>query len=296
MKCDCRIRDGALGLSDVFTEGWRATLRHWRALLPLYIVGLLLGLAQAWPLLGAAARGALNNPFAGTLAGGGIEPAIDLFLSDPGTVGAAAGLWMLAALVLTLLFGMAYNFFSGGIIDAYLGGSARSFWAACRATFWPFTGLGFLLVLLALLLAVVEAILGGAIGQPAALIVAAILLQIANMLGEYARALAVARGRRNPFVLLGQACRFCARHPAGTLALALLGVLLHMALALLYRAVADAIGGSPLLVAWQQLMALAWLWVKLLRLAWAAAYVRLTVGEQPAASIPQGTSLARGES
>jgi hypothetical protein len=266
------------GFADVFMLGWRATLRHWRAWLPLYIVGLLLGLVQTWPLLGAAARGALSSPFLGTLADGGIEPAIDLFLSDPGTVGAAAGLWALGTFVFTLLFGVAYNFFAGGILNAYLGGAARSFWSACRRTFWSFTGLGLLIVVLALLMIVVGAALGGAIGQRGALIVGFILLQIANMLGEYARALAVAGDRRNPFVLFAQACGFCARHPAGTLALASIGVLLHLALVLLYRAVADPIGGSPLLVVWQQLVVLAWLWVKLLRLAWAAAYVRAADG------------------
>jgi hypothetical protein len=270
------------GFGDVIVLGWRATLRHWRTMSPLYIVGLLLGLVQTWPLLGAAARDALSNPFVGTLAGGGIEPAIDLFLSDPGTMSAVAGLWIVGTLVFTLLFGVAYNFFSGGIVNAYLGGSARSFWSACRRTFWSFTGLGLLLVVLALLLIVVGAALGGAIGQRGALIVGLVLLQLINMFGEYARALAVVRERYNPFVLLGQACGFCARHPAGTLALALIGVLLHLALVLLYRAVADGIGASPLLVVWQQLVVLAWLWIKLLRLAWAAMYVRGAETEQSA--------------
>jgi hypothetical protein len=176
------------------------------------------------------------------------------------------------------VFGAAYNFFSGGILNAYLGGPARSFWSACRRMIWSFIGLGLLLLVLALLIMVVGAVLGGVIGQPGGLIVALILLQIANMLGEYARALAVARDRRNPFVLLGQACRFCMRYPAGTLALALIGMLLHLALALLYRTLARAIGGSPLAVIWQQLIVLVWLWVKLLRLAWAAAYVRAADG------------------
>jgi len=135
-----------------------------------------------------------------------------------------------------------------------------------------------LLVVLALLIIVVGAALRGALGQRGGLIVALILLQLANMLGEYARALAVARDRRNPFVLLEQAFRFCARHLAGMLALALCGVLLHLVLVLLYRAVAGAIGGSPLVVVWQQLIVLAWLWIKLLRLAWAAAYVRAADG------------------
>jgi hypothetical protein len=269
------------GFGAVFVQGLRATLHHWRALLPLYIVGLLLGVVQTWPLIGAATRGALSSSFVGTLAGGGIEPAIDLFLSDPRSVGGEAGLWALATFVFTLLFGVAYNFFSGGIVNTYLGGLARSFWAACRRTFWSFTGLGLLLVVLALLFVVVGAILGGAVGQRGALIVALILLQLANILGEYARALAVARDRRNPFVLLVQACRFCARYSAGTLALALIGVLLQVVLVLLYRAVAGAIGGSPLAIVWQQLMVLAWLWAKLLRLAWAAAYVRADDAEEP---------------
>jgi len=116
------------------------------------------------------------------------------------------------------------------------------------------------------------------------------------MLGEYARALALARDRRNPFVLLAQAIRFCARHAAGTLALALIGALLQVALVVLYRSLAGAAQGSPLLVAWQQLVVLAWLWVKLLRLAWAAAFVRLTAWEQPAAGLPLGVSPAPGES
>src|SRR5581483_7523929 len=117
-----------------------------------------------------------------------------------------------------------------------------------------------------------------------------------NMLGEYARALAVARDRRNPFVLLGQASRFCARHAGGTIGLALLGLLLHGALTLLYNLVANAIGGSPLAIGWQQLAVLAWLWVKLLRVAWAAAYVRLAAGDrEPAAGFAQGASLAPGE-
>jgi len=63
-----------------------------------------------------------------------------------------------------------------------------------------------------------------------------------------------------------------------TLALALFGVLMQLALALLYRALAGAIGGSLLAVVWQQLIVLAWLWIKLLRLAWAAAYVRAADG------------------
>ena len=262
---------------DVVWNGLRAAVWHWRVLLPLYLAGLLLGLIQTWPLLGVAARGALNNPFLGTLAGGGFDPSLDLLLSNPQATGAAAGSWVLFAVLLTLLYGAVYNFFAGGILNTYLDRREHSFWAACRRMFWSFTGLGMLLMALALAIAVIGALASGAIGQGAALIMAFILLQLANMVGEYARALGVARDRRNPFVLIGQAISFCARHLAGTLALALVGVLLHLALLLIYRVGAGSLGGSPLLVVWQQLVVLAWLWVKLLRLAWAAAYVR---GEQ----------------
>jgi hypothetical protein len=267
--------------ASVILEGGRATLRHWRVLLPLYIAGLLLGLLQTWPVLLAAARGQLNTPYIGTLAGGGTDAAAGLFLSNPSAVGAAAGLWALGALALTLLFGGLYNFFSGGIIQAYLGGSARTFWGACRRTFWPFAGVGLLLIVLAIPLLGIAVATGGALGQRAALILGFVLVQLLNLLGEYARALAVANDRRNPFVLLWQAIGFCARHPAGTLGLAGLGLALHAGLALLYTTTASAIGGAPLAIGWQQLAVLAWLWVKLLRLAWAAAYVRLAAGDLP---------------
>jgi hypothetical protein len=281
---------------NVLVEGGRATLRHWRALLPLYIAGLLLGLLQTWPVLGAAARGELNTPFVGTLAGGGVDAAADLFMSNPGTAGPAAGLWVLGALALTLLFGAAYNFFSGGIVQAYLGGEARTFWAACRRTFWTFTGLGLLLIVLAVLAFAIGLASAGVLGQRGAVIVGVALVQLINMLGEYARALAVARDRRNPFALLGQAFGFCARHAAGTIGLALLGLLLHGGLTLLYNAVASAIGGVPLAIGWQQLAVLAWLWIKLLRLAWAAAYVRLAAGDgAPAAGFPQAASATPGD-
>ena len=96
-----------------------------------------------------------------------------------------------------------------------------------------------------------------------------------NALGEFARALGVARDRRNPFALLGMAVRFAGRHLGGVLALALLGLALHVGLTWLYAAAARAIGASPALVVWQQVMVAGWLWVKLLRLAWAIGYVRM---------------------
>lgn len=172
------------GFRDVFVAGLRTTLRNWRAMLPLFIVGFALGLVQTWPLLGAAAGGALSNPLIRRLASGGSQSAIDLFLSNPGTISAGAGLWALGTFVFTLLFGAAYNFFAGGILNTYLGISARSFWAACRRTFWSFTGLGLLLVVLAPLLIAVGAALGGWLGWSGALVATLVLLQLANMLAS----------------------------------------------------------------------------------------------------------------
>jgi hypothetical protein len=265
---------------SVFTEGLRNALHHWRALLPLYLTSLLLGLAQTWPLLIAGDR-ALRNPFLSDLAGGG-DALINLFLGNP-AAGASAGVWVFVALFFTLLFGLAYNFFAGGILSVYA--ETRPFWQGCQQTFWTFTGLGLLLIVLALLAIVVAVALGGLIGSRGALITAVALTQLVNMAGEYARALAVTRDRRNPLALLGMALGFCGRNPGGALALALAGLLLHTALAAVYGAVASAIGGNVIAIVWQQIAVLGWLWVKLLRLAWAVSYTQvrdIQVGASPA--------------
>jgi hypothetical protein len=250
---------------EVLIGGLRQALRL-RLLWPLYLCGLLFGLIQTWPLLLATANGALYNPFLEQLARGGGDALADLASADASAFGLSAGLWALAALALVPLFGLAYNFFCGGILSVWAG--AQPFWDGCRATFWAFTGLGVLLVLLAALALVVVALLGGVLGTGGMLIVAVALLQLINLAGEYARAIAVVQGRRNSFVLLGRAVAFCARHPA-TLLLGLLGLLLHAAVLLLARAALDALGGAVAAFAVQQLAVLAWLWIKLLRLAWA---------------------------
>jgi hypothetical protein len=251
-------------------NGSRQALRL-RLLLPLYVCSLLLGLAQIWPLGMAAAGGALHNPFLGDLASGSGDTLANLFFGSPAAP-AAAGLWVLALLPLTALFGLVYNFFSGGILGVWT--ETRPFWAGCRRTFWAFTGLGILLIVLAALVLVAAVLLGRFVGIVAGLVGGFVLLQIVNLLGEYARALAVARERRNPFVLLGLAIAFCARRAGGVLLLGLLGLLLQLLVAGLYAVVAGLLGASPLLVVWQQLVLLAALTVKLLRLAWAASYTQ----------------------
>jgi hypothetical protein len=259
---------------EILVGGLRQALRL-RLLWPLYVCGLALGLLQTWPLLIAAAGGALFNPFLGYLARGGGDALADLEIASPMAFGLNAGLWALAALALVVVFGLAYNFFSGGILSVWAG--TRPFWAGCRYTFWAFTGLGVLLVLLAALALGIVALLGGLLGTSGMLIVAVVLLQLINLAGEYARAVAVAYKRRNPFVLLGRAVAFYVSNP-GALLLALLGLLLHAALLLLVGALLSAIGGTVADVAIQQLAVLAWLWIKLLRLAWALSYVRQRAG------------------
>jgi hypothetical protein len=264
-------------LREVIVTGARAALRHWRLVLPLYLVGLLLGLAQTWPLLAAGI--ALGNPILGDLAAGGVAPLVELWLANP-AIAQTVALWIVAALLLTLLYGLAYNFFSGGFLavfaaDGDVSEQAAPFWGGCRRWFWSFTGLGMLLVVFGLLAAVVGAALGGLLGGYGGAAGALAALQIVNVLGELARALGVARDQRNPFVLLGMAMSFARRNLAGVLALALLGLLIHAGLTGLYVVVARAIGESPVLVVWQQAAVMGWLWVKLLRLAWAIGYVRL---------------------
>jgi hypothetical protein len=257
-------------LREVLIGGLRQSLRI-RLLWPLYLCGLALGLIQTWPLLLGVARGALFDPFLGYLARGGNDALADLAITNPRAFGLSSSLWVLIGLALLGVFSLAYNFLSGGILSAWAG--TQPFWAGCRRTFWAFTGLGALLLLLASITLVGAALLGGVLGAGGMLIVAVILLQLINLAGEYARALAMAQDRRNPFVLLGLASRFCATHP-GALALGLLGLLLHGALLLLLRALLGIVGATVAAVVVQQLAALAWLWVKLLRLAWALSYVR----------------------
>jgi hypothetical protein len=259
-----------LAWREAFRAGWSSAARHWRVALPLYLCSLVLGLAQTWPLLAASANGALFNPLLGEVARGGGDELVLLLLSSPTAAGSTA-LWLLAFLPLTALFSMAYNFYSGGILSVYAG--TRPFREGCRRTFWMFTGMGLILVVLAIFSVSAAATVGQSLGGVGGLIVALVLTQVVNLLGEYGRAIAAVRDERNPLVLLGAALRFCLRHPGGVLALGLAGLILHAGLAGLYSLGARLIGSVPALVAWQQLVALAWLWLKLLRLAWAVQMV-----------------------
>jgi hypothetical protein len=249
--------------------GLRQARQVW-LILPLYMVGLILGLVQTWPLLIAGNRGGLRNPFLADLAAGGSDAVFDLFIGSA-AAGTQALVWAVAALLLTLLLGLAYTYFSGGMLSVAAG--ALPFWMGCRRFFWSFLGLGMLLVMLAMLAVSIASLAGIWLGRPnTGLLVGLLLVQALNIVGEYARSIAVVRRRRNPLVLFGAALAFSVRHLGGVLALALLGLLLQGALAALYIGLENVPLGAGALVV-QQLVVLLWLWVKLLRLTWALSYV-----------------------
>ncbi len=250
------------------TQGLRQVLRHWPLVLPLYGIGVGLGLLQTWPLL---TSGAWHNPFLNRLATGGADALADLFLAAEGAT-AVAALWVAASLALPLLFAIAYTFVSGGLLHVYAG--VAPFWAGCRRLFWSFAGLGVLIFVLAAISVAVAVALGAALGARAGLVVAGLLLLGVSTIGEYARAQAVVRGRRNPFVLLGQAIGFCARNAAGVLLLALLALLLQAALLILFGLISPFVSSGPIGVIWQQLTVLAWIFLKFLQLAWALFYIK----------------------
>lgn len=258
-------------ISDILIaagDGIRRAGRLW-LILPLYLVGLTLGLVQAWPLLAGGSSG-LRNPFLSQLISGGSDALTDLFLGSPAAPAQTLA-WAGSALLLTQIFGLAYTFFSGGMLSA--AAETRSFWAGCWRFFWSFLGLGALLALLGGLAALLAGLGGSALGYlNVGLLISFVLLQLLNLVGEYARAIAVARDRRNPFALLGAALSFCLRHTAGVLALGLLGLLLHAGVIALYLGLASFSQGIAALLG-QQLIVLLWLWVKLLRLTWALSYI-----------------------
>jgi hypothetical protein len=256
-------------------HGFRDALRL-DVVLPLYIWGLLLGLVQTWPLLVAAQHRALNNPYLGQLASGGADALVNLFLGSP-AAGAQAGIWSLTLVILLVVYSLGYNFISGGMLNVWA--EKSSFGRGGMWAFWSFTGLGALLVLLAVLASGIAAAVAVAAGPQIGITLAAVLLQIINMAGEYARAIAVVENRRNPFALLGRAFAFCARRP-GTLLLALVGVLLNAALTFGAVGALPLVEGGVVAVVVQQVFAFGWVWIKSLRLAWALNYVETAEARQ----------------
>ncbi|MDZ4717697.1 MAG: hypothetical protein SH847_04455 [Roseiflexaceae bacterium] len=237
---------------------------RFRLVLPLYLGVLLLSLIQIWPLFGNTA---LYNPVLGALADHTADVFVDLVTNAPDAAASTAAAWSGLTLLLTLLVGAIYNLFSGGMLSAWAG--TRSFWAGSRYFFLSFMGLGFILGFLLVIAIAIGAGIGVAFGLTAGSITAIILAQLVNLFGEYARAAAVTQNRRNPLLLLGSAIRIVLRNRAGTLSLALIGLALHIGVALLYSTLTNRITGFPMTILLEQGVVLAWLWIKALRLAWA---------------------------
>ena len=266
-------------VQEAVRAGFARVLRHWRAIMLLYGINLALGLIQMWPLLQGRA---LYNPFLNDLASGGTTAVVNLFLGAS-SAWLTVGAWLALAILLLLIYWLAYNFVAGGALSVY--GGVRPFWAGSRRMFWPFTALGLLIALLIGVAVIAGGIIGSLAGSRVGIIISVVLIQIVNLIGEYARALAVARDRRNPFVIFGWACAFCARKIGGVLLLGALGLALLGGLAALYAGVATPLQGSPAIILAQQLLALGWVAIKLLRLAWAISYVqRSDVQPQPTAN------------
>ncbi|CAA9354000.1 MAG: hypothetical protein AVDCRST_MAG93-7261, partial [uncultured Chloroflexia bacterium] len=214
--------------SNVFGHGSLRALRL-RPALPLYLASLVLGIAQAWPLLPLVGSIGLRNPFINDLAQGGGDAYANLFLAVPSSA-ALTGLWTFALLVAAFLYAMAYNFFAGGIIAGWRSMNVQGL-AACRRYFWTFTGLQVMLGTLTLIVGVIMLAVAG-LQSTVTVIVLLLIVQLINSVGELARAYAVIHDRRNPFEVWGAAVRFGVRHLPGTLALTFAGFLLHGALVL----------------------------------------------------------------
>lgn len=260
-------------LTYAFRQGLQVALRNGQWIVVFYVASLVIGLLQSWPLL-AAGSNALTNPLAERLARGDLDAAIDLFLTRLETF-AYVGVWALVALALVPIYGLLYNFWSGGIVS--IAADRRPFWPGGRRIFWSFTALGLILLLLMGTAVVIGVLLDGLLGW-GSLALVAVLLALINTLGEYARAAAAVEDRQNPFVLLVQALRFCLRRLPGVLALSATGFIVHAVLFAAFGWAASQVSGGFLQVILQQITAFLFIWIKALRLSWATTYMR---GEQP---------------
>lgn len=253
-------------LGEIVPAGARDSLRV-RLWLPLYLVSLAFGIVQAAPGFDSAA---LHNPYLSDLASGGLDAWTDAALSDPRAASGAALQWSVLALGMWVLYGAAYNAVSGAMLSRWFGG--RGYAAGGRRWFLSFAALGIALLILLAICAVLTAILGALAGV-AAIVIFVIAGQGLNLLGELARALAVRTDRLNPLPSLAAALRMMLREPVALLAIALAGFALHA----LLLVVAVLIGSATLhpvigLLA-QQIVVMAWIWIKVLRLAWASKLV-----------------------
>jgi hypothetical protein len=179
--------------------------------------------------------------------------------------------WTFALLIASFLYGMAYNFFAGGIIAGWHSTNVQG-WAACRRYFWTFTGLQMMLVMLTLILGIITF---AAVGfqNIAGAIVLLFIIQLINTAGEISRAYAVIHEHRNPFKAWVEAIRFSVRHLPAMLTLTFAGFLLHGAFVSCAVLLTSVMSPTLLSVVWQQALLIAAIMVKLLRLSWATGLI-----------------------
>ncbi len=258
-------------LRNAFIVGLQRSLQ-WPLLLPLYLTGLIFGLVQTWPVWVFGDFG--TNPQLASIATQELDALLNLLLGNQAvqiTAGYSVLLWIGLSLLLLLLYSLAYHFFSGGILSVWSGMSG--FWAGCRRFFWTYIGLGLLLALFFTMITVISTVLISLLGQ-IGMGIGLLLITLLSLWGEYARALAPIRNQYNPFKLLVAAFSFGIHQPVGVVVLGLLGFGLHFIVLRFYTTLSAALSGTLSLVLLQQFVVLLWLWIKLLRLAWALSYIQ----------------------
>lgn len=255
-----------------FTQALQRGMRsaaHIPTLLPLWLSSLILGIVQTWPLWLAGGL-VLRRPFLGDFATGGADTLIDLFLRNDALT-TQLPIWIGTQIPVFMIQHLVYAICAGGMLSVYLG--KGRFGSGSRRYALAFIGLDIILIIMSVLFVGLAALGMFVTSSNIWIIVAVVLMIVLGVVGEYARAIAVVRERRNPFIIFGQALSFCVRHLPGIVLLALLASLL-LGLVLLISNVIPGIPSAPwLMVMIQQLVILALVWIKALRLAWAAHYV-----------------------
>jgi hypothetical protein len=249
-------------ISAILRAGIRSA-SQWKLLLPFYLAITLVSLMQSWPVFGNAAP---SNPLIESLAANSSDAFADLLASTP-AVAPSIGIWSMLTIVVGWLVGILYAYFAGGIISVWAG--SRTLWQGSRHFIASFLVLGLLLTILNMLALLIGSLAAWRFGAWVGAGVALVLIQLVNVLGEYARAAAITHQRRNPFVLVWHAGRTIVRRAPVAFSLSLVGLALHGAIIMLYTSLATKLGGSPLSIVLEQAVVVLWLWVKILRLGWA---------------------------
>ena len=259
-------------LGNTITRGLRSAL-HFPTLLPLWISTLILGLLQSWPLW-LAGEQLLQRPFLGEVASGGPDMLVDLLLKND-ALSTQAPIWLGLQIPVFIIQHIIYAICAGGMLSVYL--AKNEFGRGSMRFALPFIGFDMLLTI-AIAIVIGLGVAGIALARSNSwFIPSIIIIVVLGIIGEYARAIAVVHERRNPFVIFGQALSFCARHLPGVALLALLSTI-ALLIVLGISSMLPSIPGAPwIAVIVQQIVILALIWSKALRLACAGHYVQAVV-------------------